>query len=111
MSLQKLKSKLAQEVELVENESKCVKNFQTELDLLIQEKLAHLEELKQIQNDIQAVSNFETRLNLIIWANLDTFFKRLRAQSGNPKKKKRKLSSQFGVYRWNTSRLRIASTC
>jgi hypothetical protein len=56
MNLTKLKSKLAQEVEQIENESKCVKNFQTELDLLIQEKLAHLEELKQIQNDIQTVS-------------------------------------------------------
>ena len=45
-----------QEVELIESETKCVSNFQMELDMLIQEKLAHLEELRQIQNDILTVS-------------------------------------------------------
>ena len=54
--MQNLKSKLMQEVELIESETKCVNNFQMELDMLIQEKLAHLEELRQIQNDILTVS-------------------------------------------------------
>ena len=61
ISLQKIKAKLVQEVELVESESKCVKNFQIELDLLIQEKIAHLEELRQIQNDILTVRDFQRR--------------------------------------------------
>ena len=46
-----------QEVDLVESETKCVKNFQIELDMLIQEKLAHLDELRQIQSDIMTVRN------------------------------------------------------
>ena len=57
LNLQKVKAKLMQQVELIESESKCVKNFQLELDMLIQEKLAHLEELRQIQNDILTVRN------------------------------------------------------
>ena len=55
MSLQQVKSKLLEEVDAAETESKCLQNFQTELDMLVQEKLAHLEELRQIQNDIITV--------------------------------------------------------
>jgi hypothetical protein len=57
VSLQKLKSKLSQEVESIQNETKCMTDFKTELDLLIQEKLAHLEELRQIQEDINLMEN------------------------------------------------------
>ncbi len=56
MNLQRIKSRLAQEVESYEQETKCLHNCQSELELLIQEKLAHLEELRQIQNDISTVS-------------------------------------------------------
>ncbi len=59
INLQNLKTKLMQEVELIESETKCVSNFQMELDMLIQEKLAHLEELRQIQNDILTVRKNE----------------------------------------------------
>jgi hypothetical protein len=41
-----------EEVDSIETESKYLHNFQAELDMLIQEKLAHLDELRQIQNDI-----------------------------------------------------------
>lgn len=55
INLQRIKSRLAQEVECIETESKCLINFQNELELLTQEKLAHLEELRQIQNDISTM--------------------------------------------------------
>jgi hypothetical protein len=55
--LQKLKSKLSQEVESIQNETKCITDFKSELDLLIQEKLAHLAELRQIQEDINLMEN------------------------------------------------------
>ena len=56
MTLQRVKSKLVQEVDTIESESKCLENFKSELNLLVQEKMAHLEELRQIQNDISVVS-------------------------------------------------------
>jgi hypothetical protein len=54
--LQQIKTKLSQEVDCIEHETKSANNFKTELELLIQEKKAHLEELRQIQNDIAIVS-------------------------------------------------------
>lgn len=54
-NLQRLKSKLVQEVDAIESETKCLETFKNELELLVQEKLAHLEELKQIHNDITTV--------------------------------------------------------
>lgn len=55
-ALKELKSKLFDEFECIETESKCMQAFQQELELLIQEKMAHLEELRQIQADIQNVN-------------------------------------------------------
>lgn len=64
-ALKELKSKLFEEFECIETESKCMQAFQQELELLIQEKLAHLEELRQIQADIQNVNIFESLLILL----------------------------------------------
>ena len=58
MSLQRIKTKLTQEVECIESETKSIQNFQIELDLLNQEKEALLEELNQIQSDIEIVRLF-----------------------------------------------------
>ena len=57
-NLQKIKQRLKQELTTVEDETKCVENFHSELELLCQEKLAQVEELKQIQNDIDEVCSF-----------------------------------------------------
>ncbi len=73
MSLQQIKTKMVEEVDSIETETKYLHNFQTELDLLIQEKLAHLDELRQIQNDIMNVrilifiSNELTMWNKLIY--------------------------------------------
>lgn len=53
--MKQLKAKLIEEFEYIEAESKCMQVFQEELQLLIQEKMAHLEELRQIQDDIRNV--------------------------------------------------------
>lgn len=66
MSLQQVKSKLLEEVDAAETENKCLQNFQTELDLLVQEKLAHLEELRQIQNDIMTVGLISSHQSIVI---------------------------------------------
>ena len=58
MSLQRVKAKLVQEVDTIESETKCLESFQNELNLLVQEKMAHLEELRQIQHDISVVREF-----------------------------------------------------
>lgn len=55
MQLEKLKVKIIQEVESSEQEEKCLSEYKQEMELLIQEKMAHVEELRQIHADINAV--------------------------------------------------------
>ena len=55
MQLEKLKAKIVQEVEATEQEEKCLSEYKQEMDLLMQEKMAHVEELRQIHADINAV--------------------------------------------------------
>ena len=55
VQLEKLKQKIKQEVELTETEEKCLQDYRKELELLMQEKMAHVEELRQIHADINAV--------------------------------------------------------
>lgn len=85
-----------QEVDLVESETKCVKNFQIELDMLIQEKLAHLEELRQIQSDIMTVRNKRFLKNPIISQKTIIFFPNLKVEKTirhSEEEKKRALES------------------
>ncbi len=56
--MQRIKAKLSQEVDCIETETKSMVHFREELELLIQEKKAHMEELRQIQNDIAIVIIF-----------------------------------------------------
>lgn len=52
MQLEKLKVRLRQEVELTETEERCLSEYKQEMELLLQEKMAHVEELRQIHADI-----------------------------------------------------------
>ena len=54
--MQRIKTKLSQEVDLIESEEKTTTEFKSELDLLIQEKKTLLEELRQIDSDILIVN-------------------------------------------------------
>jgi len=56
LQLEKMKLRIIHEVETTEQEDKCLSDFKQELDLLIQEKMAHVEELRQIHADINVVS-------------------------------------------------------
>ena len=51
-----MKQRIIQEVEQTEQEDKCLSEYKQEMDLLMQEKMAHVEELRQIHADINAVS-------------------------------------------------------
>jgi hypothetical protein len=53
--LERLKQRLLQEVKAAENEEKNLGEFRQEMELLLQEKMAHVEELRQIHADINAV--------------------------------------------------------
>lgn len=56
IQLEKIKQRIFQEVEQPEQEDKCLMEYKQEMDLLMQEKMAHVEELRQIHADINAVS-------------------------------------------------------
>nr|CAG4649803.1 EOG090X0H8R [Scapholeberis mucronata] len=55
LSLERLKQRLLQEVKAAENEEKNLSEFRQEMELLLQEKMAHVEELRQIHADINAM--------------------------------------------------------
>ncbi|KAJ8966543.1 hypothetical protein NQ317_000730 [Molorchus minor] len=54
IQLEKLKARLVYEVEAQEQEEKCLSEYKQEMDLLLQEKMSHVEELRQIHADINA---------------------------------------------------------
>lgn len=47
--------KIIREVESSEAEEKCLAEYRREMELLLQEKMSHVEELRQIHADINAV--------------------------------------------------------
>jgi len=57
LQLEKLKGRLKSEVESTETEERCLQEYRREMELLIQEKMAHVEELRQIHADINAMEN------------------------------------------------------
>ncbi|RZF40102.1 hypothetical protein LSTR_LSTR002505 [Laodelphax striatellus] len=57
LQLEKLKTRIVQEVEASEQEGKCLSEYKQEMDLLMQEKMAHVEELRQIHADINSMEN------------------------------------------------------
>lgn len=55
VQLEKMKQRIVREVEQTEQEDKCLLEYEQEMDLLMQEKMAHVEELRQIHADINAM--------------------------------------------------------
>ncbi|XP_030749444.1 zinc finger C4H2 domain-containing protein [Sitophilus oryzae] len=55
IQLEKLKARLICEIESQEQEEKSLSEFKQEMDLLLQEKMSHVEELRQIHADINAM--------------------------------------------------------
>lgn len=49
--------RLVREVENGDAEEKCLSEYRREMELLLQEKMSHVEELRQIHADINAVNN------------------------------------------------------
>jgi hypothetical protein len=50
-----VKSRILREVENTQQEHQCLSEYRQEMELLMQEKMAHVEELRQIHADINAV--------------------------------------------------------
>ncbi|CAG5131272.1 unnamed protein product [Candidula unifasciata] len=57
LSLEKLRSRLRQEIEVTETEEKCLDEYRKEMELLLQEKMAHVEELRLIHADINLMES------------------------------------------------------
>ena len=51
----KLKTKIMDECRAREQEDKCLKEYKSEIDLLLQEKMAHVEVLRLVHADISLV--------------------------------------------------------
>lgn len=57
--MEKIKSRLRTEFEALESEEKHLREYKQEMDLLLQEKMAHVEELRLIHADINVVTRFK----------------------------------------------------
>ncbi|XP_013387201.1 zinc finger C4H2 domain-containing protein [Lingula anatina] len=55
LQLEKIRSKLRQEIETTDNEERCLEEYKQEMELLLQEKMAHVEELRLIHADINTM--------------------------------------------------------
>ncbi|GJQ74360.1 hypothetical protein Trydic_g21236 [Trypoxylus dichotomus] len=55
IQLEKLKAKLIMEIDSQDHEEKCLAEYKQEMELLLQEKMSHVEELRQIHADINAM--------------------------------------------------------
>jgi hypothetical protein len=53
--MEKLKDSLKKEMEITFSEEKCLAEYKKEMEALMQEKMAHVEELRQIHADINAM--------------------------------------------------------
>lgn len=55
IQLDKLKNRIFREIENTDAEEKSLAEYRREMELLLQEKMSHVEELRQIHADINAV--------------------------------------------------------
>lgn len=62
IQLEKLKLRIVNQVENSDAEEKMLAEYRRELELLMQEKMSHVEELRQIHADINAVCCYKERL-------------------------------------------------
>lgn len=69
IQLEKIKNRLIIEVESQDQEEKCLAEYKQEMELLLQEKMSHVEELRQIHADINAV-----RINFV-YSCLNFYFR------------------------------------
>lgn len=58
--LEKLKSQLIQKLDSADKESKLLNDYKAEMEALLHEKMAHVEELRLIHADINLVSHPES---------------------------------------------------
>lgn len=58
IQLDKLKNRIFREIENTDAEEKSLAEYRREMELLLQEKMSHVEELRQIHADINAVGLF-----------------------------------------------------
>lgn len=65
IQLEKLKMRLVREVENGDAEEKCLSEYRREMELLLQEKMSHVEELRQIHADINAVILIKSAWNCL----------------------------------------------
>ena len=66
IQLEKMKSRLKNELDTVDSEERCIQDYRTEMDLLLQEKMAHVEELRLIHADINLVCGTLIRSKLAV---------------------------------------------
>uniref|UniRef100_A0A2K5E841 Zinc finger C4H2-type containing n=1 Tax=Aotus nancymaae TaxID=37293 RepID=A0A2K5E841_AOTNA len=57
LQMEKIKARLKAESEALESEERHLKEYKQEMDLLLQEKMAHMEELRLIHADINVMEN------------------------------------------------------
>ena len=65
--LDQLKNHLMQEWETTEREDKCLREYQVELEQLLQEKMTHVEELRLIHADINMVRKPHAGVRACVW--------------------------------------------
>lgn len=68
--MEKIKARLKAEFEALESEERHLKEYKQEMDLLLQEKMAHVEELRLIHADINVVCDgptVESLTNSCVW--------------------------------------------
>lgn len=58
--------RLIREVENGDSEEKCLSEYRREMELLLQEKMSHVEELRQIHADINAVNKAPHLLVILV---------------------------------------------
>ena len=64
--LQSIQTHLNQNSELVTRENQVLREFRKELDMLVQERMSHIEELRLIHADINIVCGINHRLNSFV---------------------------------------------
>lgn len=61
--------RLVREVENGDSEEKCLSEYRREMEMLLQEKMSHVEELRQIHADINAVNTESNPKSLFSFIN------------------------------------------
>jgi hypothetical protein len=75
---QRLQNHLQQHSDLVTRENQVLREFRKELDLLVQERMSHIEELRLIHADINIVRSKKRRKQIFVYFKL--LFRRWKQQ-------------------------------